>query len=139
MAKILIVDDEPRNRRLLELIVVSDGHQALHAGSGVEAIALASREAPDLVLLDLMMPEMDGFQIVRRLKEGVRTRAIPVIVVTALDEHAVRLRVVASGADDFLGKPLDRWELLLRVQRLLAARNAASDTAATASVRTVGS
>jgi CheY-like chemotaxis protein len=116
MARILIVDDEPRNRRLLEVIVGSDGHVPLHASNGSEALALAASESPDLILLDLMMPEMDGFQLVRQLRQNAATRTTPIIVVSALDEPAARQRVLASGADDFLAKPLDRWELLLREQ-----------------------
>ena len=127
MARILIVDDEARNRRLLELVVNAEGHSTLHAANGSEALVIARTECPDLVLLDLMMPEMDGFQIVRHLKLDPATRSIPVIVVTALDDVAARQRVLASGADDFVGKPLDRWELLVRVQRLLGEPAAGDD------------
>lgn len=119
MARILIVDDEPRNRLLLDAIVGSEGHQSLHAASGADALALAGSESPDLVLLDLMMPAMDGFQVVRQLKANAGTRALPILVVSALDDPAVRQRAIASGADDFLRKPVDRWQLLARVRSLL--------------------
>jgi len=118
--KILIVDDEASNRRLLEVFLRAESFDVLQAASGAEALALAA-ESPDAVLLDLMMPEMDGFQVLRRLKENPGTRHIPVIIVSALDDLAARQRVLASGADDFIGKPIDRWELSLRLHRLLKA------------------
>ena len=120
MARILIVDDAPRNRALLDVIVASDGHRTVHAGSGAEALAIAATDPPDLVLLDLMMPGIDGFQVLRQLRADARCRAIPVMVVSALDDVAARERILSAGADAFVGKPLDRGELLLRVNRLLA-------------------
>ena len=131
MARILIVDDAPRNRALLDIIVASDGHQTVHAGSGAEAIAIAATDPPDLVLLDLMMPGIDGFQVLRQLRADARCRAIPVIVVTALDDMAARERVVSSGADALIGKPLDRGELLLSISRLLS-RSRITDASLTA-------
>lgn len=119
--KILIVDDEPRNRRLLEVFLTAEGYKSLHAGSGQEALALAAAERPNLVLLDLMMPDMDGFQMVQHLKESLATRSIPIIIVSALDDLAARQRVLASGADDFVAKPVNRWELSLRLHHLLCA------------------
>ncbi|NHQ85285.1 response regulator [Iodobacter sp. HSC-16F04] len=116
---ILIVDDEPRNRRLLDAFLSAEGYVAIHASNGQEALALAIEKQPGALLLDLMMPDMDGFQVLQKLKDNPATQAIPVMIVSALDDLAARQRVLASGADDFLGKPVDRWELSLRLQRLL--------------------
>ena len=120
MARILIVDDAPRNRALLDVIVASDGHATVHAGSGAEALRIAATDPPDLMLLDLMMPGIDGFQVLQHLRTDPRCREIPVIVVSALDDVAARERVITAGADAFVVKPLDRGELLLRINRLLA-------------------
>lgn len=108
---ILIVDDEVRNRRLLEVFVQADGYQTLVAGSGEAGLAIAIEHQPDLVLLDLMMPEMDGFEVARALKSNVRTQAIPVLIVSSLDDPAARNRMLASGADKLIVKPIDRWQL----------------------------
>ncbi|STQ91189.1 response regulator [Iodobacter fluviatilis] len=116
---ILIVDDEPRNRRLLDAFLSADGYTAIHANNGQEALMLSIDMQPSALLLDLMMPDMDGFQVLQKLKDNPATQAIPVIIVSALDDLAARQRVLASGADDFLGKPVDRWELSLRLHRLL--------------------
>lgn len=124
--KVLIVDDEPRNVRLLEIFLQAEGYEALQATSGAQALTLAAAKLPDVVLLDLMMPDMDGFQVVRRLKEDPSTRSILVIIVSALDGPAARQRVLACGAEDFIGKPVDRWELSLRLRRLLQGRDGAS-------------
>lgn len=119
MVKILVVDDESRNRRLLDVFLKAEGFDVLQAATGAEALALVAAELPDAVLLDLMMPDMDGFQVMQRLKELPGTRPIPIIIVSALDDLAARQRVLASGAEDFIGKPVDRWELSVRLRRLL--------------------
>jgi CheY-like chemotaxis protein len=118
-ARILIVDDEERNRKLLDLFVKADGHETVLSGDGKEGLALAASVQPDLILLDLMMPGMDGFEVVRWLKADPATRAIPVIVVSALDDIASHRRMLESGADEFINKPVDRWELSLRISKLL--------------------
>jgi CheY-like chemotaxis protein len=118
-ATILIVDDDERNRKLLDVFARADGYATLSASSGPEALALAESHCPRLILLDLMMPGMDGFEFVRCLKENPATRAIPVIIVSALDDVASHQRIIASGVDDFIRKPVDRWELSLRIDRLL--------------------
>jgi len=116
---ILIVDDEERNRKLLDVFVKADGYHTLAAAGGKEGIALAASELPDLILLDLMMPGMDGFEVVRWLKGNPSTCSIPVIIVSSLDDVAARQRMLASGAEEFINKPVDRWELSLRMSRLL--------------------
>ncbi|WP_137896634.1 response regulator [Ramlibacter sp. 2FC] len=123
---ILIVEDEERNRRLLDVFVSADGFEAVLASDGATALRMAASRAPALVLLDLMMPDMDGFEVMRRLKENPATRDIPVIIVSALDDMASRQRLMACGAEEFICKPVDRWELSMRMRRLLDARRRAA-------------
>lgn len=120
-ATILIVDDEERNRKLLEVFMQAEGYRTLSVGNGRDAVAAATREQPDLILLDMMMPGMDGFDVARALKEEPALRSIPVIVVSSLDDAASRRRVISAGADDVIHKPVDRWELSQHVARLLKA------------------
>ncbi len=118
-ARVLIVDDERHNRQLLEVMLAPERYLVLTAGSGDEALALAALQPPDLILLDIMMPEMDGYEVVARLKNDRATKHIPVIMVTALDDREARLRGMRAGAEDFLAKPVDRAELCVRVRNLL--------------------
>lgn len=118
-ATILIVDDEERNRRLLDVLLRTDGYQTISASSGNEALALANSKQPDLILLDLMMPGMDGFEVTGALKNDPSTSSIPIMIVSALDDIAAHRRLLASGADEFINKPVDRWELSLRLTKLL--------------------
>jgi len=118
-ARILIVDDEPHDRQLLEVMLAPAGFQLRTAAGGEEALAIAARELPDLILLDVMMPGMDGFQVVTRIKGNLATKNIPVIMVTALDDRNARMLGLNAGAEDFLTKPVDRAELSVRVRNLL--------------------
>lgn len=118
-ARILIVDDEQANRRLLEVMLGQEGFQLLTAASGEEALALVAREPPDLILLDVMMPGMDGYAVATALKGNHDTKNIPIIVVTALDDREAMMRGLSAGAEDFLSKPVDRAELHARVRNLL--------------------
>ena len=117
--RVLIVDDEPVNRNLIEAMLAPDGHILAIAASGEDALAAIESDPPDLVLLDVMMPGMDGFEVARRLKNIASTASIPIIMVTALDDRASRMRGLDAGAEDFLNKPLDRSELRARVKNLL--------------------
>ncbi|WP_158744570.1 PleD family two-component system response regulator [Acidisphaera sp. L21] len=118
-ARILIVDDVPVNTKLLQAKLVAEYYQVEIAHSGADAIRLAHSWQPDLILLDVVMPEMDGYQTCRRLKSDNQTVHIPVVMVTALADPTERLQGLEVGADDFLTKPLDYDTLLARVRGLV--------------------
>ena len=117
-ARILVVDDIDANVRLLEAKLQAEYYHVLTATDGVTALALAAAEKPDIVLLDVMMPGMDGFAVCRRLKDDPETRHIPVVLVTALDGRADRIQGLEAGADEFLTKPIDDVMLFARVRSL---------------------
>lgn len=117
--KILIVDDMERNIKMLALLCQHLGHETISAPNGAEAIAMALREQPDAILMDVMMPEMNGFEATEKLKADPLTRHIPVIMVTALDSREDMLAGITKGADDFLSKPVDTQELTLRLNNNL--------------------
>jgi PAS domain S-box-containing protein len=118
-ARVLIVDDDLRNRELLKVMLAGEQYILQTAASGPEALAMVARDPPDLVLLDVMMPDMDGNEVAIELKENAATRHIPIIMVTALDHRNDRMRALKAGAEDFLTKPVDRAELCVRVRNLL--------------------
>jgi len=116
---ILIVDDEPIIRSILEGLLSVKGYNVVAAGDGLQAIKQVAESPPDLILLDVMMPEMNGFEVCQRLKAGQKTQHIPIILVTALDSKEDLARGLDAGADDFLPKPFDNLELLARVRSML--------------------
>lgn len=118
-ATILIVDDDRVNVKVLEAFVKAEGHATRTANGGEAALDLVAAELPDLVLLDAMMPGIDGFQVVTRLKADPRTAHIPIIMITGLNDRDSRLRALQVGAEEFLNKPVDRMELRVRVRNLL--------------------
>jgi PAS domain S-box-containing protein len=118
-ARILIVDDEPYNREVLSVMLTPEHLQVRTADSGQEALDMVAVEAPDLILLDVMMPGMDGNLVVAALKRDPVTRHIPVIMVTALNDRAARMLALDAGAEDFLTKPVDRADVCARVRNLL--------------------
>jgi two-component system, cell cycle response regulator len=117
-ARVLVVDDVEPNVRLLEAKLQHEYYTVLTANSGETAIAMAHSQNPDVILLDVMMPGLDGFETCKRLKDDPATRHIPVVMVTALDQREDRVRGLAVGADDFLSKPIDDVTLLARVKSL---------------------
>jgi CheY-like chemotaxis protein len=123
--KILIADDDARNRKLLETLLTSDGYLVASANSGQAALSAAVAEKPDLILLDLMMPGMDGFEVLRRLKAMPDLQEIDVVMVTALDDTGSRARMEAAGAAGLLLKPVDRWKLKEMLGQLLGGGDAA--------------
>ncbi|MFL1460899.1 PleD family two-component system response regulator [Roseococcus sp. DSY-14] len=118
-ARILAVDDIAANLRLLEAKLVSEFYEVLLASSGPEALQAAAAQLPDVILLDVMMPGMDGYEVCRVLKANPRTQHIPVVMVTALTDPTERVRGLEAGADDFLSKPVDNATLFARLRALL--------------------
>ncbi len=118
-ARVLIVDDIPTNVRLLEARLAAEYYDVVTASSGAEALDICATQHIDIVLLDVMMPVMDGFEVCRRLKGDPRTHHIPVLMITALDQPSDRVRGLEVGADDFLSKPVDDMQLMARVKSLV--------------------
>ena len=118
-ATLLIVDDEPQVRKLLETLLQHEGYQTICASSGEEALQVVAQQAPDLILLDIMMPGMDGYEVASQLKSDDATAGIPIIMLSALSDAGARVSGLESGAEEFLSKPIERIELSLRVRNLL--------------------
>jgi len=117
--RVLIVDDERHNRQLLEVMLAPEGFLLQDAASGEEALTMVAEHPPDLVLLDIMMPGMNGYQVASTIKGNPASRNIPIIMITALDDRNARMLGLNAGAEDFLTKPVDRAELTVRVRNLL--------------------
>jgi signal transduction histidine kinase len=116
--RILVVDDVPHNVRLLEAVLTSNGYAVTAASSGTDALEKVASELPDLVLLDIQMPGIDGYEVCRRLRADPRTAFLPVVMITSSDTE-VRVNALEAGADDFVLKPFDQQELLVRVRSLV--------------------
>lgn len=118
-ARVLVVDDVPANVKLLEALLMAEYFDVISATNGKDALDMALNQNPDIILLDVMMPGIDGFEVCRQLKARVETRHIPVIMVTALDQQSDRVRGLEAGADDFLSKPVDDVALFARLKSLV--------------------
>jgi CheY-like chemotaxis protein len=116
---VLVVDDNQQNRELLQAYLEDVDCRAIPAVDGPEALEILAKDPPDLILLDVMMPKMSGFEVCRRIKKDPKTSDIPVIMVTALNEFGDIERGIDSGTDDFLSKPVNKLELLTRVKTML--------------------
>lgn len=116
---VLIVDDNLQNLELLQVYLEDMNCQTVPAHDGLEALEIIAKRPPDLILLDVMMPKMSGFEVCKRLKNDPKTQDIPVIMVTALNEFGDIERGINSGTDDFLSKPVNKLELLTRVKTML--------------------
>lgn len=117
--KVLVVDDHPTSRMATMAFLSADGYEVLEADSGTEALKQATEQSPDLILLDIMLPHLDGFEVCRCLKQNVQTNPIPVVFVTVNEDRQYRQQSMAVGGDDLLIKPLDRLELSARVKSLI--------------------
>jgi putative two-component system response regulator len=125
--KILVVDDHPASRMTAVALLSVEGYDVLEADSGPAALTCVTEGNPDLILLDVMMPGMDGFEVCRRLKQDEQTRLTPVIFITALNDRRARLKGIEAGGDDFLTKPFDQLELSARVKSLVGQKRLNED------------
>lgn len=121
--RVLVVDDDEQNVELLEAYLSEAGYQVLSALDGASAIEKVAAEEPDIILLDIMMPDISGYEVCRRLKGDPNTAGIPVLMVTALGALADIEKGIEAGTDDFLTKPVNRLELLARVRSLMRVRH----------------
>ena len=119
LAKILIVDDVPENIKLLEAMLTDEAHEIVTAASGAEALEMIEKESPDLVLLDVVMPKMDGYAVCRRIRESGQNRFLPVVMISALDPSEESRNSIEAGADGFLERPVRRVDVVARVRSLL--------------------
>lgn len=116
---ILIVDDDPYSRESAEALLMKEGYNLIFAENGFEAIELTRKHEPDLILLDIMMPQMDGFEVCCKIREDKTIAEVPIILVTALDDKDSKITGLEAGADDFISKPYDRLELKTRVKTII--------------------
>lgn len=121
-AKILVADDIKQNVKLLRVILTASGFDVVEAYDGEEALEKAKSENPDLILLDIMMPKLTGYEVCQKLRANGTTKSIPIVMITALHEMDDRIKGIEAGADDFISKPFNKTELLARVKALLRMR-----------------
>jgi CheY-like chemotaxis protein len=126
-SRILIADDDQRNCELLEAYLAPEGYDVEAVYSGQQTLDAVAKNPPDLILLDIMMPRMSGYEVSQRLKDDPQTNDIPIVMVTALAEMGDIERAVRAGADDFLTKPVNKFELTTRVRSLLRVRHLANE------------
>ena len=121
--RILVVDDTPQNVKLFADLLTAKGYEVSTASSGEQALEAIARQPPDLVLLDIMMPGINGYEVCRKIRENPATALLPVVLATSLDPNQERVKGIEAGADDFLGKPVNQAELFARVRSLLRIKN----------------
>ena len=126
-SRILIADDEPFNRELLEAFLSEGNYELEYAADGQETLDKTASFNPDLILLDVMMPKLSGFEVCEKLKKEPETSSVMILMVTALSDLGDVERAVAVGCDDFLSKPINQLELLIRVENLLKLRSVTSE------------
>ncbi len=119
MAKVLIVDDERANLELTEALVTQEGYQVILAMDGEKALQIVQESRPDIIMMDVVMPRMNGIEACRKIKTNPMSYAIPIIIVTALNATKEKIKAIQAGADDFISKPFDRQELSVRLKSLL--------------------
>ena len=117
--KILVVDDEFVGRQLLQALLIVEGYEPIVAESGQEALELANYLQPDLVLLDIMMPNLNGFEVTKQLRSNNKFRNIPIVLITALDDRDSKVKGKEAGADEYISKPFGRSEVLDVLNRFL--------------------
>ncbi|MEZ6128194.1 MAG: response regulator [Planctomycetaceae bacterium] len=122
-SRVLIADDNEQNRELLDAYLADEAYEILMANDGQETMEVVAASQPDLILLDIMMPRMSGYEVCEQLKADPETRNIPVLMVTALNEMGDIEKAVKAGCDDFLSKPVNQLELKTRVRSLLRVRH----------------
>ena len=127
MPRVLIADDNPQNAELLDAHLDGTGYETRIAANGEDAVSEAKAWNPDVVLLDVMMPKLSGFEVCKRLKADPATASTAVLMVTALDQPTDVARAVDAGTDDFLTKPINKTELVLRVKALIEAKGEPSE------------
>ena len=118
-SRVLVVDDEPAGREVLAGLLATEPYELHFADSGARALSLAASMAPDLMLLDVMMPDIDGYEVCRQVRHTRALREVSIVMVTALDDRDSRLRGLQAGADDFVSKPFDRFELRARISTIV--------------------
>ena len=126
-SRVLIADDNEPNRELLEAYLTGEGYEIVMSVDGQDTLDLIANSQPDLILLDIMMPRLSGYEVCRRLKNDDATRDIPILMVTALAEQGDMEKAVEAGCDDFLTKPVNKLELRTRVRSLLRVRHLTSE------------
>lgn len=119
MAKILIVDDDPAGQRLIKYMLTSEKHEVIAASNGIQGLQLTSQQSPDLVILDVMLPGLDGFEVCRRLRTGAKTSGMPIIMLSGKTQASDRDTGIKMGANEYFIKPVDRQQLVATVNRLL--------------------
>ena len=122
-SRVVIADDNQQNCELLDAYLADEGYEIYMASDGQETLDRVAETQPDLILLDIMMPKLSGYEVCQKLKEDEKTAAIPILMVTALNEMGDIEKAVAAGCDDFLTKPVNRLELTTRVRSLLRVRH----------------